>query len=75
MGKACIFSLFEKREPKTFIEFSYPIPSDGGRDALRKYASGIFLAKAGSKLCLRPGPKGKPPPYINTFSLLPHRPI
>ena len=29
----------------------------GGRDALRKYAGGIFLAKAGSKLCLRPGPK------------------
>ena len=29
----------------------------GGRDALRKYACGIFLAKAGSKLCLRPGPK------------------
>ena len=28
-----------------------------GRDALRKYAGGIFLAKAGSKLCLRPGPK------------------
>ena len=27
----------------------------GGRDALRKYAGGIFLAKAGSKLCLRPG--------------------
>ena len=37
---------------------------NGGRDALRKYASGIFLAKVGSKLCLRPGPKGKPPPYI-----------
>ena len=29
----------------------------GGRDALRKYACGIFLAKAGSKLCLRPWPK------------------
>ena len=29
----------------------------GGRDALRKYAGGIFLVKAGSKLCLRPGPK------------------
>ena len=29
----------------------------GGRDALRKYAGGIFLAQAGSKLCLRPGPK------------------
>ena len=29
----------------------------GGRDALRKYAGGIFLAKAGSKPCLRPGPK------------------
>ena len=29
----------------------------GGRDALRKYASGIFFAKAGSTLCLRPGPK------------------
>ena len=29
----------------------------GGRDALRKYACGIFLAKAGSKLCLRPGSK------------------
>jgi hypothetical protein len=29
----------------------------GGRDALRKYAGGIFLAKAGIKLCLRPGPK------------------
>ena len=29
----------------------------GGRDALRKYAGGIFLAKAGSKLRLRPGPK------------------
>ncbi|MBR0326489.1 MAG: hypothetical protein IIX09_01660, partial [Clostridia bacterium] len=29
----------------------------GGRDALRKYAGGIFLAKAGSKLCLRPGLK------------------
>jgi len=28
-----------------------------GRDALRKYAVGIFLAKAESKLCLRPGPK------------------
>ena len=42
---------------------------NGGRDALRKYASGIFLAKAGSKLCLRPGPKGKPPPYIYTSSL------
>ena len=28
-----------------------------GRDALRKYAGGIFLAQAGSKLCLRPGPK------------------
>ena len=29
----------------------------GGRDALKKYACGIFLAKAGSKLYLRPGPK------------------
>ena len=28
-----------------------------GSDALRKYAGGIFLAKAGSKLCLQPGPK------------------
>jgi len=28
-----------------------------GRDALRKYAGGIFLAKAGSNLRLRPGPK------------------
>ena len=32
----------------------------GGRDALRKYAGGIFLANAGSKLCLRPGPKAPP---------------
>ena len=24
---------------------------------MKKYAGGIFLAKAGSKLCLRPGPK------------------
>ena len=28
-----------------------------GRDALRKYAGGIFLAKAGSNLRLRPGLK------------------
>ena len=27
----------------------------GGRDALRKYAGGMFLAKAGSKLRLRQG--------------------
>ena len=36
---------------------TYPRLPPGGRDALRKYAGGIFLAKAGSKLCLRPGPK------------------
>ena len=38
------------------VEGAYRLPP-GGCDALRKYAGGIFLAKAGSKLCLRPGPK------------------
>ena len=28
-----------------------------GRDALSKQPGGLFVAKAGSKLCLRPGPK------------------
>ena len=32
-----------------------PLPK--GRDALSKRAGGTFVAKAGSKLCLRPGPK------------------
>ena len=32
-------------------------PPPRGRDALRQYAGGILLAKAGSKLRLRPGPK------------------
>ena len=30
-------------------------PSQEGRDALSKRAGGTFVAKAGSKLCLRPG--------------------
>ena len=28
-----------------------------GRDALSKHAGGMFVAKAGSRLCMRPGPK------------------
>ena len=39
------------------LERTYERLPPGGRDALRKYAGSIFLAKAGSKLCLRPGPK------------------
>ena len=42
-------------EPNVY-ERAHRLPP-GGRDALRKYAYGIFLAKAGSKLCLRPGQK------------------
>ena len=50
---------FPKRKSPFLIAIRLPrirLPP-GGRDALRKYAGGIFLAKAGSKLCLRPGPK------------------
>ena len=55
-GNAVIQRLRAKPIPLKMDERVHRLPP-GGRDALRKYAGGIFLAKAGSKLCLRPGPK------------------
>ena len=43
---------------KNYVFSEKKAPLCKGRDALRKHAGGMFLAKAGSKLCLRPGPKG-----------------
>ncbi len=40
-----------------FLQDVPKAPLCKGRDALRKHAGGMFLAKAGSKLRLRPGPQ------------------
>ena len=67
-GGACshIWELKDSPSPSTRTKPRCHLPHGGrlyyrlplwGRDALRKYAGGISLAKAGSRLCLRPGPK------------------